>query len=95
MFWLASNWVGRFVDWFLCRLVFVFALHFGGRRCAPMEPQEPQMRFWGFPRQCMGEEGIKKDVQLRQQLERRWGGMLERRAIRTGHLDAAGAPSCE
>jgi len=37
---------------------------------------------------CMGEEGIKKDVMLRRQLQRRWGGMLERRAVRTGrYLD--------
>ena len=42
---------------------------------------------------CMGEEGIKKDVMLRRQLQRRWGGMLERRAVRTGrYLD--GAASC-
>ena len=41
---------------------------------------------------CMGEEGIKKDVMLRRQLQRRWGGMLERRAVRTGrYLDGAAA----
>lgn len=40
---------------------------------------------------CMGEEGIKNDVLLRRQLQRRWGGMLERRAVRTGRcVDSAG-----
>jgi hypothetical protein len=39
----------------------------------------------------MGEEGIKNDVLLRRQLQRRWGGMLERRAVRTGRcVDSAG-----
>ncbi|CAK9016198.1 unnamed protein product [Durusdinium trenchii] len=39
----------------------------------------------------MGEEGIKRDAQLRRQLERRWENMLERRAIRTGNwMDSSG-----
>ena len=44
-----------------------------------------------FRHSHMGEEGIKRDAQLRRQLERRWENMLERRAIRTGNwMDSSG-----